>query len=1289
MSSISSLKREAREAESREDWIEAIELYGRAVAKAREEGAIPFEISLYNRIGDLYLELDDTSQAVYHYLLAAEQYAGEEMHPSAVALCRKVLRVAPDQVDAYRQLAKLHVQTGLIADARHEFERYLDGIRETGEIRGAVPEIADLVEELSEEPVELDEARRLAEEGEWEEAFRRVVAAWEGEELAEAPVGEPDSGEEPGIEATDGARDLAVEHGIDLAELDGSGRDGRIVEADVQIALAELEEATEARAEQEEEGEAPGDSTIPGLLVELEAELTEAEWSLDAVPPSGEAGEGAEDAGADADEIGERAEAEAVEPAAGPRAGGDETDGPEDAGALEEDAGPAGVAGAEESAERTPERGPEETIEEPDAAPREEPSGEPDAGEEAPGLAAEAGEEPAGTGQPAATGDEAGPAEPLEAVDEPDLDELLEAAEEGLEEPAPRGEREEDAPEEEAGTPSERPVSEPATEPAGAEAEERIDPEVLVAAADALSSSAPAEARLRTAVAGAPALLPDRATAAAEAGLERHFPTPAAPWRRAWSRREAARDRAVAAGGSSHDRERRDRRPGADLPGGIAAESRRPAPSLLWLADAMAEAVAASRGEPVYLRRALGPSRERERAAARALEETAAADRPEPALTPAAVGAPALLPARATAAEEAGMEETFPVREPPWRRAWSGREAARDRAAAAAAGASAEEARRPAADLPGGIAARSRRPAPSLLWLADAMAEAVAASRGEPVYLRRALGPSRERERAAARALEETAAADRPEPALTPAAVGAPALLPARATAAASAGVDRTHPPSVPPWRRAWSRRRSARARASADGRRARASLAAARGSGPWRDPEPGGVRVAPRRARPAGPDGPLFGTPGRIDYLPAGAEADGGGEASGSGLDWLASAVETILEPGLEAAPPGADDADAAAEELLDEIVEEESEETSGAIEEPVEPAAAADGAVEEPAEPAAAADGAIEEPAEVEPATEAEEPADEVEESAEAIEEPVEPAAAADGAIEEPVEEEAVEAAEVEPAAEAEEPADEVEESAEPEGTEEEARWIAGPRPVTDPDAARRLWDALVEAGPFGTTADREAAEAGPGEAGEREADDTGPEEPADGDAAPEAGEAATAPEEAHAPGPDQIPAAADDRPEPEAPAGDGDATDGAERTGDAAGDAAEEEPGYELPEPEPGPPPTVELSSPGGPDFTALLEHIGWIDEDDAGRSGRDHTSNGRGPATGRSGDEEAVARASTGAPWKRGPSTNGGGEEPEAADGGEDGEDDREDGDTDFTEMLQEIGWLEGEDRPRSS
>jgi len=56
---------------------------------------------------------------------------------------------------------------------------------------------------------------------------------------AKAPAAEPTA--PVAIEATDTARTLAEEHGIDLATLEGSGKEGRILKSDVEKAIKERE----------------------------------------------------------------------------------------------------------------------------------------------------------------------------------------------------------------------------------------------------------------------------------------------------------------------------------------------------------------------------------------------------------------------------------------------------------------------------------------------------------------------------------------------------------------------------------------------------------------------------------------------------------------------------------------------------------------------------------------------------------------------------------------------------------------------------------------------------------------------------------------------------------------------------------------------------------------------------------------------------------------------------------------------------------------------------------------
>lgn len=96
-----------------------------------------------------------------------------------------------------------------------------------------------------------------------------AVGAEEGpEEIDEAP-------EE--VDATSAAEELAAEHGVDLAGVEGTGKDGRVLKSDVQAAVDEAEET--APAEEEDEAEdrdagpgIPEDVDITGAARELALE---------------------------------------------------------------------------------------------------------------------------------------------------------------------------------------------------------------------------------------------------------------------------------------------------------------------------------------------------------------------------------------------------------------------------------------------------------------------------------------------------------------------------------------------------------------------------------------------------------------------------------------------------------------------------------------------------------------------------------------------------------------------------------------------------------------------------------------------------------------------------------------------------------------------------------------------------------------------------------------------------------------------------------------------------------
>src|SRR5712692_2456605 len=112
-----------------------------------EEGDPNPDLSIYNRIGDLYLKLKDPHQAADYYDKAVDKYAELGFHNNAIAMCNKVLRNAPGRQNTYLKLAKLYASKGFMAEAKQNFVDYADRMHKIGKIQqafAALKELADI-----------------------------------------------------------------------------------------------------------------------------------------------------------------------------------------------------------------------------------------------------------------------------------------------------------------------------------------------------------------------------------------------------------------------------------------------------------------------------------------------------------------------------------------------------------------------------------------------------------------------------------------------------------------------------------------------------------------------------------------------------------------------------------------------------------------------------------------------------------------------------------------------------------------------------------------------------------------------------------------------------------------------------------------------------------------------------------------------------------------------------------------------------------------------------------------
>ena len=133
MSKLEQLKEKAKGLEAK-DPKKAVEIWLEVLNNQDETNP---DLSIYNRIGDLYIKLKDPALAADCYDQAVDKYAELGFHNNAIAMCNKVLRNAPARQTTYLKLAKLYAAKGFIAEAKHNFVEYAERMQKVGKIEHA------------------------------------------------------------------------------------------------------------------------------------------------------------------------------------------------------------------------------------------------------------------------------------------------------------------------------------------------------------------------------------------------------------------------------------------------------------------------------------------------------------------------------------------------------------------------------------------------------------------------------------------------------------------------------------------------------------------------------------------------------------------------------------------------------------------------------------------------------------------------------------------------------------------------------------------------------------------------------------------------------------------------------------------------------------------------------------------------------------------------------------------------------------------------------------------------
>ena len=163
MSKLEKQKEKARGLETK-DPRGAIEAWLAALKAQEDEGDPNPDLSIFNRIGDLYLKVKDPAQAADYYDRAVDKYAELGFHNNAIAMCNKVLRNAPARQTTYLKLAKLYAAKGFMAEAKQNFLEYAERMQKAGKIQqafAALKELADISPESAHLRTMLEEHLRM------------------------------------------------------------------------------------------------------------------------------------------------------------------------------------------------------------------------------------------------------------------------------------------------------------------------------------------------------------------------------------------------------------------------------------------------------------------------------------------------------------------------------------------------------------------------------------------------------------------------------------------------------------------------------------------------------------------------------------------------------------------------------------------------------------------------------------------------------------------------------------------------------------------------------------------------------------------------------------------------------------------------------------------------------------------------------------------------------------------------------------------------------------------------
>ena len=218
MSEVLEIRRRAHDCVQRGELDMALEEYRRLL------GGDDVDPNVYNLMGDVHFKKGAEAEAFHQYNEAVRRYAKDSLYSNAIAVCRKMLRLDPTHIDAFRLLGDLYLEQGFSGEAVGYLLDYAGKLIEKGDLDGAADSLRKIIESA---PGRVKIREQLAEVyihlGMKDEARSELFAASEiydetGDKDLAARLKE--RAEELGGGADRGGRDVTVEsHGSGRIEI--------------------------------------------------------------------------------------------------------------------------------------------------------------------------------------------------------------------------------------------------------------------------------------------------------------------------------------------------------------------------------------------------------------------------------------------------------------------------------------------------------------------------------------------------------------------------------------------------------------------------------------------------------------------------------------------------------------------------------------------------------------------------------------------------------------------------------------------------------------------------------------------------------------------------------------------------------------------------------------------------------------------------------------------------------------------------------------------------------------